>query len=221
VVGFPRPRAAGSNRAALVPAYNQCNAGTANRTHGPSLVFPSCNPPVKSSSILTVGTPDANSFSAAANSVSSVRWKAIPGNAATEANEADLQAIVKIDDVRNNNPTGTDYTGLLGIRVPVQLTDNRNAPEQPEPGTTQVFNLEFAAQCVTTTSTTIGGNCTTTTSLNALQPGLALESKRSVWELGQTVVRDAGANGTGYAACPPTCGDGDETVFMRQGIFVP
>ena len=63
--------------------------------------------------------------------------------------------------------------------------------------------------------------CNTTTSLNALFPGAVLESKRTIWELGQTTVRDAGPNGTGYAACPPTCGDGDETTFMRQGIFVP
>jgi hypothetical protein len=35
-------------------------------------------------------------------------------------------------------------------------------------------------------------------------------------------VLDPGANGTGFdSGCPPTCGDGDETVFMRQGIFIP
>ena len=57
--------------------------------------------------------------------------------------------------------------------------------------------------------------------MNALQPGAVLEQKRSVWALGQTTLRDAGANGTGYANCPPTCGDGDEKTFMRQGIFIP
>ena len=35
-------------------------------------------------------------------------------------------------------------------------------------------------------------------------------------------VRDAGPNGTGYGAgCPPTCGDGDEAPFLRQGFFLP
>src|SRR5262245_4192760 len=58
VVGFARPRGATPLRAALVPAYNACTAS--NRTHGPALAFPSCNPPVRSSSVLTVGTPDAN-----------------------------------------------------------------------------------------------------------------------------------------------------------------
>ena len=47
------------------------------------------------------------------------------------------------------------------------------------------------------------------------------ETKRSMWEIGQAVIKDAGPNGTGLAACPPTCGDGDETNFLREGIFVP
>ena len=37
----------------------------------------------------------------------------------------------------------------------------------------------------------------------------------------QVIVKDAGPNGTGLASCPPTCGDGDETQFLRQGIFIP
>ena len=58
--------------------------------------------------------------------------------------------------------------------------------------------------------------------MDALIPGVVREGKRAVWELGQVTVRDAGANGTGYGAgCPPTCGDGDETTYLRQGVFVP
>ena len=35
-------------------------------------------------------------------------------------------------------------------------------------------------------------------------------------------MKDAGPNGTGYGAgCPQTCGDGDEAVFLRQGVFTP
>jgi hypothetical protein len=48
-----------------------------------------------------------------------------------------------------------------------------------------------------------------------------LENKRSNWQLGQVIVKDAGPNGTGYASCPPTCGDGDESTFVRQGLWVP
>ena len=49
----PRPKGATPFRVSIVPAYNQCAAP--NRTHGPPLAFPSCNPPVQSSSSLTIG----------------------------------------------------------------------------------------------------------------------------------------------------------------------
>jgi hypothetical protein len=72
------------------------------------------------------------------------------------------------------------------------------------------------------TPTSIGAECSVSTTLNAVLPGAVLESKRANWQLGQIRVDDAGPNGTGYGTgCPPGCGDGDETTFMRQGIFVP
>jgi hypothetical protein len=216
-VGYVRPLSAASMRAPLVPAYNQCS-GTGNRVHGPPLVFPSCNPPAKSSSVLTVGTNDANGVSP--TSKSSVKWRVVVGNAATEANEADVQVIMAINDVRNEG-TLTDYTGRLGVRMDLQMTDQRNAPEMPEAGTSKTQPLEVSVQCTTTASTTTGGACIQTTSLNAVLPGAVIERRRASWALGTTIVRDAGANGTGYAACPPTCGDGDEKDFMRQGIFIP
>jgi hypothetical protein len=218
VAGYVRPKSASPTRASLVPAYNPCLAP--NRTHGPGLEFPSCNPPSRSSAVLTVGTPDVAGNGFPANSVSSVRFKVKSGNASTEANEADVLGVVKVDDVRNH-PGNSDYTGQLGIRTNLQITDQRNADEQPEPGTTQTFPLEWAVQCVSTLDNNRGSNCSTTTSINAVLPGAVLEVKRSVWELGQVTVRDAGPNGTGYASCPPTCGDGDETTFLREGIFVP
>jgi hypothetical protein len=218
VVGYPRPAGAGPLRASLVPAYNPCAPGSANRTHGPPLAHPSCNPPSRNSGVLTIGTPDSNGF--AANSLSSVKFKVTTGNAGTEANEADVNAVIKIDDVRNH-PSGTDYTGRIGINVNLQITDHRNAAEQPEHGTVQTFPLAWSVQCVATIETTRGSACSTITSLNAILPGAVLETKRTIWEMGQVTVRDAGPNGTGYAACPPTCGDGDETTFMRQGIFIP
>ena len=48
----PRPKGATPLYASLVPAYNAC--GTPNRTHGPPLAFPSCNPPVQTSTAVTV-----------------------------------------------------------------------------------------------------------------------------------------------------------------------
>ena len=56
-----------------------------------------------------MATNDANGISP--TSKSSVKWRAIPGNAATEANEADVQVIININDVRNNVSPYTDYAG--------------------------------------------------------------------------------------------------------------
>jgi hypothetical protein len=75
--------------------------------------------------------------------------------------------------------------------------------------------------CVATASTTIGGTCSLNTTADAIVPGTVIEGMRSIWQLGQIEVKDAGPNGTGYASCPPLCGDGDEATFLREGVFVP
>ena len=216
VTGFPRPKGASPLLVSLTPAYNACSVP--NRTHGPGLEFPSCNPPVRTSGPLTVGSPDANG--AAANSVGSVRFALLDGDPTGPPDESDIKITASITDVRNH-PSLTDYTGRVLVTAPLKITDNANAAETPEPGTTQTNTLQFPVQCAATASTTIGGQCTVTTTYDTLIPGAVRERMRAIWELGQIQVKDAGPNGTGYASCPPTCGDGDETVFLRQGIFVP
>jgi hypothetical protein len=216
VTGFPRPKSASPLLASLVSAYQACSSS--NRTHGPPLAHPSCNPPARSSAPLTVGTPDANGF--AANSIGSVRYGVVLGDTSTSADEADVSIKVDITDVRNH-PAGTDYTGRVLLTAPLTITDNDNAAETPEPATTEARPFEVPVQCSATADTTRGGACTLVTSYDAVIPGAVSERQRAIWALGQIQIKDAGPNGTGYASCPPTCGDGDETVFMRQGIFVP
>ena len=216
VTGFPRPKGATPSTFPMVPSFAPCTAP--NRTHGPSLAFASCNPPVMSSSTLTVGTTDANG--AASNSAGRVKFKVLPGNASTEADEADVQLFVTLSDVRNA-PALTDYAGSLMVEANLQLTDNQNSAEQPEPGTMQNFAMKWSVPCVTTIDATRGSNCNLTTNADALYPGIVTETKRTIWQIGQVTMKDAGPNGTGVNACPPTCGDGDETTFMRQGIFIP
>jgi hypothetical protein len=216
VVGFARPRGASPTRATLVPAFNQCTSG--NRTHGASLSYPSCAPPQQSSSVLTIGSPDANG--AGANFTGVVQFITIVGDSATEADEADVRIQVTLIDIRNK-PSLTDYVGRLLVQANLQITDHNNAPETPEPGTTQTINYRAPVDCLATTSTTIGGSCSLNTTADAIVPGSVVEGMRSIWQLGQIAVKDAGPNGTGYASCPPVCGDGDETTFLRQGVFVP
>ncbi|PWU22125.1 MAG: hypothetical protein C5B48_10590 [Candidatus Rokuibacteriota bacterium] len=216
VVGFPRPRGATPMRVSLVPAFNQCTS--ANRTHGAPLAFGSCAPPQQTSSVLTVGTPDANG--SPANFTGFVLFNAVAGNSSTEANEADVKIQVAITDVRNR-PSLTDYVGRVLMRADLQITDNSNSAETPEPGTVQTFKYSAPVDCVSTPSTSVGSSCNLTTTANTLVPGTVIESRRSIWQLGQVEVMDAGPNGTGYQNCPPTCGDGDEATFLREGIFAP
>jgi hypothetical protein len=218
VVGYARPKGASPTRVSLVPAYRTCT-GVPNRQHGPPLVGGSCAPPVQSSSTLTVGSPDAFPGTQA-NSISSVRFTTVNGNTATEADEADISLVTAISDVRNN-PALTDYTGSLMVSADVRITDNRNSDEMPEPGTVQTFAFRWSVPCVGTTDTTTGSDCNSTTSADALLPGAIAESRRTQWELGKVTVLDAGPNGTGITPCPPTCGNGDETVFMSEGVFIP
>ena len=92
----------------------------------------------------------------------------------------------------------------------------------PEPGTTQTFKYQFPVDCIDTpTNPGSGSTCNVTTTADSLVPNTVVEGKRSNWELGEVTVKDAGPNNTGYANCPPTCGDGDESTFLREGVFVP
>jgi hypothetical protein len=217
VTGIPRPKGATPLYVSLVNAYNTCAAP--NRVHAAPLNFGSCNPPTRASSVLTSGSPDANGF--AANLVGSVKLAVQTGDPNTVADEADVSVDVNITDVRNN-PSGTDYTGKVLATAQVKITDNKNADENPETGTVQAFSLGMPVNCNATTDTTIGANCSLSTTVDALLPGAVIERSRGVWELGQFEVKDAGPNGTGYGAgCPPTCGDGDEGTFLRQGVFAP
>ncbi len=216
VVGFPRPKGATPSTFPLVPAYNACTAP--NRTHGPGLAFPSCNPPVRNSSTLTVGTVDANG--AQSNSDGRLKFRTVNGVPTTEADEANVDLLFTISDVRNS-PALTDYTGSLMVEADLRITDNQNSSEQPEPGTMQNFAFKWSVPCATTVDATRGSTCVLNTTADALYPGVVVETKRTIWEVGQIVVKDAGPNGTGVSSCPPTCGDGDETTFLRQGIFIP
>jgi Tol biopolymer transport system component len=226
--GYLRPKSATLVRASLVPAYIQCTSPNSN--HGPPLAFPSCDPPQERSGVLTAGTPEANG--SPAGLAGSVRLNVKPGTTANTSDDADVAVAISITDVRCRTTTaacpggaGSDYEGkLAGVLTGLRITDRLNTPPGPDgvPGTANGV-LEMPVQCTGTANTGIGSTCSLSTTLDALLPGAVREGKRSVWELGQIHVRDAGPNGTGYEspACPPDCGDGDETLFLRQGVFVP
>ena len=217
----PRPKGATPLRVSLVPAFNQCTAP--NRTHGPPLAFPSCNPPVQSSSSITVGTPDANG--AAANSEGNVKLEVfvgVPG----PPDDSDVFITSSLTDVRckagttacgsANAADGADYTGGLQGNATIRITDHFNAVAAgggTDPATVVDIPYPIAAACAATASTAIGATCTANTSANAAVPGAVKDGKRAIVEVGQIQVSDGGPDGI--------VGTTPNTLFAVQGIFIP
>ena len=98
------------------------------------MAFPSCNPPVQSSTAITVGSPDANG--AAANSEGFVKLEVIVG-VPGPPDDSDVQITANITDVRckagttacgsANAADGADYTGELQGNATIRITDHFNA----------------------------------------------------------------------------------------------
>jgi hypothetical protein len=201
----------------LVPAYRQCTSP--NRTHGAPLDFGSCAPPQQTSDALTVGTPDANG--AAANSVGRALFRTVAGDPTTTADEADVLVDATLTDVRcrlalSAYCTGgalSDYRGGLELSSVLRITDRRSGGAARDPGTGfDVLSFSVPIPCTPTPSTKVGSTCETHTSLDALAPGTIQESKRSIWELDQITVRDAGIDDPQVDAY---------ATFAVQGLFVP
>ena len=217
----PRPKGATPLRVSLVPAYNACT--TPNRTHGPPLAFPSCNPPVQSSSAITVGTPDANG--AAANMTGFVKLDVKVG-VVGPPDDSDVNITANISDVRckagttacgnANSADGADYTGQVQGNATIRITDHYNAVA-PGGGTdaATVVDIPFPvpATCANTASTSEGGLCTANTSANATVPGSVLDAKRANVEVGQITITDGGPDGQN--------GTTPNTLAFVQGIFIP
>ena len=221
ITGFPRSKSATPLQLALVPAFRACTAP--DRMHAAPLGFPSCANPQAEASVLTLGTADHNGL--APNSSSYVRLVAVGGSLPSDS---DISALIHVNDVRCGPSGGVacpggptaDFTGTLVLRATIRLTDRSNGPAN-DAATVQNWPLDFPVQCVATPPDE-GATCDTTTTLNSLMPGAVIEGRRENFEVGQMRVYDPGPNGTGFGAgCPPACGDGDEGVFMRQGLFVP
>jgi hypothetical protein len=218
----PRPAGAAPMRVPLVPAYAACAAP--NRTHGPSLAFPSCNPPVQTSAEATVGTPDA--FGGGANFLGSLRITVtigVPG----PPDESNVYVRMDLRDVRCV-PTGArcgaanaagpaDYSGEVAFKYGIRFTDHYNgvAPGGgTDPATMQDTDIASAIACAGTASTSTGSTCNLYTSYNAITPGMIKDTKRLVEEIYDVHVFDGGADGDASTAA-------DNAVFLRQGIFIP
>jgi hypothetical protein len=196
----------------MVVSYGPC--GSATKVHAMPLSFGSCAAQ-QASSQLTVGTPDANGRQP--NGGGSVRPKAVLDETATPADESDLSIAVNAEDVRKKSDL-SDYAGELRLSAVVRATDKRNSPS-PTPsglGAATLKDVTFgpSVPCATTSDTAVGSTCAVSTTVNTLIPGLIVGGARTIWELGQVNLNDGGPDSDGDTA-------GDNTPFMRQGVFAP
>jgi hypothetical protein len=93
----------------------------------------------------------------------------------------------------------------------VRITDRNSGAGEAATGQNVQFSV--TVPCVPTSDPAVGSTCSVDTTADAVTPGLIAEGKRAIWELGQTEVLDGGSDGL--------AGTGPNTVFARQGIFVP
>jgi hypothetical protein len=210
-----RPKGATPLRVSLVPSYKSC--GTPNRTHGAPLAFPSCNPPVQSSNFLTMGTPDANGAGAQSIGFILLNVKATtPEDVKIDSTITDvrcLPATAATVCTGTNTAAGPDYSGGLQGNATIRISDHYNGPSLNEAATVTDIPFPVNGTCVNTASTTIGGQCDTHTTANAVVVGSVKDAQRAVVEISQLQVFDGGASGTAGAA--------DATLFEVQGIFIP
>jgi hypothetical protein len=212
---YPRPASATPFRVPLVPEYRQCTAP--NSTHVAPLSLPSCSSPLLESRLLT--TSDVGKGNAFA------RLAVAPGDPLTAANEADIGISASATDVRRSSDGG-DYTGKLILSTDVRITDGANDPAGTETGTVEVAQFAFPIDCAASPNPAAGSACNANTTANTLVPGFAREGRRAVISTLALTVLDMGNDGSivpGGAgeSCPPTCGSGDERVFLREGVFTP
>lgn len=215
--GYPRPKGATPTRASLVPAYRACT--TPNEAHGSPLSVPSCEPPIQLSTYLTVGTLDANG--ASANSVGSVRLD-VKNNPSPTPSDVLINA--RITDVRcnggvstcgpANSLAGADYTGELQATTQLRITDRYNSPSGSDPATASDISFPVSVPCSSTPDMTIGGTCAISTTANAVLPGSVQTDNRAIWQLSQVQVTDGGEDGVASTTT-------DNTLFMKEGVFVP
>ena len=160
---------------------------------------------------LSVGTVDSNGEPPAF--VGSVRLRAQVGDPTTSADEADVEVVLNATDVRRRVGLG-DYTGELGLRLPLRITDRDNGGTPSSwHGTVQDTLLDVPVQCTSTPTSPAGSTCAVSTTAEAVAPGAVREGKRTIWALEGLQVVDGGADG--LASTSPN------TLFAAQGLFIP
>ena len=194
-----RPKSAMQFRVPLVPASRPCT--NPNREHGPPLAYGSCSPPVPESPNATLGTDGTG------KSQGRARLDVI-GGAPGGADDTDVRIGFIITNVINLT-SHSDYTRELRAGADLRLTDRLGGVSA-----TTDFPFGFTVPCTATADTTLGGECSLQSSVDALIPSAVAEGTRAVWALDQVEVHDGGPDGD--ADTP-----GDNSLLAVEGVLVP
>jgi hypothetical protein len=199
---YPRPGSATPLRVPLVPDYDRCEDPSS--VHVTPLALASCAPPALASPLLTT--------SAAGRGSGFARFVAVPGDPGTGGDEADVAISAFASDVSSTSG-GSDYEGDVTVSTGLRVTDSANGAAGNEPGTVADSELSFPAECVSTPDPRRGATCSASTSADTLIPGFAQEGASTIMSIFSVVLEDAGPDAQ--------TGSGDESPFLRQGIFLP
>jgi hypothetical protein len=112
-----------------------------------------------------------------------------------------------------NGADGPDYSGDLEFNAMIRVSDHYNGQNLNEAATVRDIPFPLRGTCVNTADTSTGGVCNITTSSCPLPEGCSTAGRRTVIELAQIEVIDGGADGNVFTD--------PNTVFLRQGLFVP
>jgi hypothetical protein len=218
-----RPKGATPILVSLVPTYKQCTTGT-NRQHGPPLAALSCNPPVQTSPVLTVGTGDAwPGTTPKSTGIARIDVKStVPEDVKLSGTSTDIRcrsgSSAGCGSANTDNASVPDYAGEIEGNANIRITDHYNGPVGgtggTEAATVQDLPFPVVIPCANTTDTTIGGTCTLNSSANAVVPGSVQDNKRAQVEVQTLNFSDGGADGLAATV-------GDNTLFATQGIWIP
>jgi Tol biopolymer transport system component len=209
---YDRPATASTLHVPLVPEFRrtisatQCQArGGSPSTHGAPLSLESCNPPGFLPGTRARFGPQTEGY---------VELTAVPGDPATEPNEAYINFTGMINDL--NDAAGGDYnpspSPSILLEARWRLSDTRSGPEELEPGTVTDFETYLYASCTPTADPSVGSTCALVGSANIPR---ILEQKSSVIQVFRVRGFDTGPDGdiSTYQS--------DNKQFASQGIYVP
>jgi hypothetical protein len=206
-----RPKSAPVVRESLIPAHKGCVSP--NNTHNPPLALPSCSPAVGGyGPFLTIGTPDVNGLPVGMNAGVKLQMVLSPPDMLLQASIDDQYCTpAYAGPCTSTGESLRDYVGGLNVDMSFRLTDHRN--NAPATGTVVDFQIPFPVSCVAVGPGSPGGQCVSSTSLNALVAGSIVSGFRMNWEVLTLQVQDGGADGN-----PSTT---PNNPWLVRGLFQP